>query len=218
MPDLLHVFNLGVARDVIGSILKVVLKERHVFRGSNIEDRMSDATMKLKAWAKSHKLPLRLRKFSKAKLSWKGKTYPSLASSRYDAYVCMRWLQDELADHQANYPSIFCLIWSANVFVGLLNKSGWFLSEREHEQVKVIGTVFCQTLIRLAGEALENREVLWHIRPKLHMLFHGQAQDEDYLKKVGKTLRLTDARTAQKRVLQRWLLSVPKTLQKARLG
>ena len=171
--------------------------------------------MKLKAWAKSHKLPLRLRKFSK--------------SSGYDAYVCMRWLQD----HQANYPSIFCLIWSANVFVGLLNKSGWFLSEREHEQVKVIGTVFCQTLIRLAGEALENREVLWHIGPKLHMLFHvvhnsrpsrvnhakyATWQDEDYLKKVGKTLRLTDARTAQKRVLQRWLLSVPKTLQKARLG
>jgi hypothetical protein len=31
MPDLLHVFNLGVCRDVIGCVLKTVIKEQYVF-------------------------------------------------------------------------------------------------------------------------------------------------------------------------------------------
>ena len=65
VPDLLHVWNLGVARDLTGSILKTLLKDAHVFAGSNVEERLQNATVSLKAFAKSEALPLRMKKLTK---------------------------------------------------------------------------------------------------------------------------------------------------------
>lgn len=79
----------------------------------------------------------------------------------------------------------------------------------------------------MAKKALDEHKFLWRVKPKLHLLchmfssprfinqsFYSTWMDEDYLKKVGKTLSLTPMKTAQKRLLQRWCLSIPKNLEK----
>lgn len=67
MPDLLHVINLGIGRDLCGSVLKTILKETHIFPEANIDERMAAATSSLRTFAKSRRLPLRMKKFSKKK-------------------------------------------------------------------------------------------------------------------------------------------------------
>ena len=68
--DLLHIWNLGVARDVLGSSLKIVMGERTIFDAANLADQLALGTESLKLFARQHHLPLRSRKLSKAKLCW----------------------------------------------------------------------------------------------------------------------------------------------------
>lgn len=64
IPDLLHVVNMGVGRDLCGSILKSLVQENHVFNGT-IDEKLAEATQSLRSFARAEGLPLRLRKFSK---------------------------------------------------------------------------------------------------------------------------------------------------------
>ena len=69
VPDLLHVWNLGVSRDVIGPTLRVILSDQVVFAGPTLPDRLHLATESLKQFARRRSLPLRLKKITKNKLS-----------------------------------------------------------------------------------------------------------------------------------------------------
>ncbi|CAJ1460481.1 unnamed protein product [Effrenium voratum] len=102
-PDLLHGYHLGVGRDMLGSILRSVLSEPHVFAGPTIDDRFQSATDQLRAFARARKLPLRLHKLSRAKISWKSRTFPELNSSGHDKYVVGSWLENELLPHTRLY-------------------------------------------------------------------------------------------------------------------
>ena len=62
MPDLLHVLNLGVGRDLCGAILKTLVKENHVFDGATIDEKLATATVSLRNFARAHALPLRMKK------------------------------------------------------------------------------------------------------------------------------------------------------------
>ena len=68
-PDLLHVWHLGTGRDFAASVIVYIVRHKvecpGVFAGSNMTDRLADATSQLKAFARSHKLPLKLHKLSK---------------------------------------------------------------------------------------------------------------------------------------------------------
>ena len=99
-PDLLHVYHLGVGRDMLGSILRSVLSEPHVIAGPTIDDRFQSATDQLRAFARARKLPLRLHKLSRAK----SRTFPELNSSGYDTCVVGSWLENELLPHADRYP------------------------------------------------------------------------------------------------------------------
>ncbi|OLP85870.1 hypothetical protein AK812_SmicGene33098 [Symbiodinium microadriaticum] len=90
-PDLLHVWHLGVCRDLIGSAMQLLL-EAGVWDGRSEATKLQNATIDLKSFAASHKLPLKLKKLSKTKLSLSTKKYPELKSSGYDSYVVLRWL------------------------------------------------------------------------------------------------------------------------------
>lgn len=68
-PDVLHVFHLGVARDICGSVLRLLVAERY-WPGSNIDARLAYATGSLKRWCKQHKLHLAIKRLSKQNLSW----------------------------------------------------------------------------------------------------------------------------------------------------
>ena len=226
VPDLLHVWNLEVARELIGSSLKLILKSRSVFHGNTLDLRFEEASQSLRSYAKRLKLDLRIRKLTKSKLAWRAETFPSYAAKGYDAYVTGLWLEDLLRDHGEEFGDLFTLFWSSNKALSIMYACDFFMSEMQIQSVKTLGQMFLETYVRLAKTANEEGEFLFKILPKFHLLHHlwapvrrvNQARystwmDEDFLRKVSKTLELTSSRTAQRRVLEQWLLSLPQHLQ-----
>jgi hypothetical protein len=45
---------------------------------------------------------------------------------------------------------------------------------------------------------------------------YARWMDEDWLRKISHTMKLTAVKTSQHRVLQRWLMAVPVNLEKIR--
>lgn len=129
--DLLHMWNLGVLRDVVGSILKVVLKETFVFDGHDIEARLRSATILLRQYAKNNGHTLRLKKLTK-KILWSNKTFPEFQGSGTDCHVVATWLETILQNHLDRYGDLATLLWSGNKAMRLLYSSpNLFLSESE---------------------------------------------------------------------------------------
>ena len=228
MGDLLHIFNLGVARHLAACTLKTILQERIIFDGATIEDRLQQATNSLKQFTKRTSYKLQLKKLSRNKLKWQSKKYPELASSGSDCHVVCAWLQDLLVTHAVeSYRPMATLLWCGNRMNQVLYASDWFLTNDERESVRTLGDMFLNQYFQLASNAIRNREYMWKVLPKAHILDHcansprkvnisrySTWMDEDFLKKISKVVGLTSTKTAQKRVLQRWLLAMPGYLTK----
>lgn len=227
VPDLLHVFNLGVGQHVAGGVLKRLLTERTAFPGNDLDTRMRAATASLRAYARTHQFHLRMKKITKKRLRWT-RGYPELASSGYDCFVVLSWLEEVLDLHKAVYPELYTLCWSSNKSMRLLyaNKT-YFLSDDERRTLRFLGQVFCSCYVALAHAAIQECKMYWRCVPKLHLLVHVYSarrkinparystwMDEDFLRKTSKTLGLTAASGAQLRFLQRWVLQVPGTLDR----
>lgn len=101
-----------------------------------------------------------------------------------------------------------------------------FLTPQDKATIRLYGNLFLTTYMRVASEALQGRNMLFKILPKMHLLTHvwnwdhrninasyySTWLDEDFLKKIGKTLGLTSQPHAQKRLLQRWLMTIPRNI------
>ncbi|CAE7810921.1 unnamed protein product [Symbiodinium sp. CCMP2456] len=228
-PDLLHVWHLGTGRDFAASVIVYIIRHklecRGVFAGTNMKDRLEDATSQLKAFARLHKLPLKMHKLSKSKLALKTRlSYPELKSSGYDTYVVLEWIQDLCSRHSAVLPADICTAtWCASHIMSMLHKAGRYLTVDEQRNKEYFGQLFLRSYVSLAHHCLQHHEQLFRLRPKFHMLCHifrsslpsrtNPTQystwiDEDGLKRLMKVLRMTDARTAPKRLLERYLLGV----------
>lgn len=226
-PDLLHIFNLGVCKDVIGCALKLLVKDLILFPGHDIETRFANATTSLRTYARTHGHCLRLKKLSKTKIQWESKKYPEFKGSGSDAHICAVWLEEVITPHANQYGDLYTLLWSSNRAMRLVYQAGRFLSEEECRTVQVLGQLFVSTYVRLAAESLGRHELMFRIRPKTHMYLHATEckgyrnvsyystwMDEDWLKKISKTMKLTSSKTAQHRVLERWILAIPFNLKK----
>ena len=222
VPDLLHCWNLGVCRDMVASVLKVVLGEATVFDGATINDRFDQATKSLKTYARNHGHSLRLKKLTRKKITWAARKYPEFRGSGSDCHVVAAWLEELLVPHSRVYGDFCTLLWAGN-------KSNWFLTPAEKRTTRTLGKVFTQTLLRLARGAIDSQSLMWRVKPKLHLMCHvfeGPRQinvaryatwmDEDWLKKIAKVMQLTSVKTAQKRVLQRWLMAFKSHMEKMR--
>ena len=227
MPDLLHVFNLGVCRDVIGCVLKTVIKEQYVFPGSDIDERFRSATSSLRSYARTHGHVLRLKKITKSKIQWASKKYPEFKGSGSDSHITSVWLEETLQPFAARYGDLCTLLWSSNRAMRLLYSANRFLNQEERRTVKVLGTLFIQTYMRKASESVLQHELMYRVRPKTHVLDHileckwarnpsnySTWMDEDWLKKLSKTMQLCSSKTAQHRILERWLLAIPLNLKR----
>ena len=225
MADLLHVYNLGVGRDIAGCILRTILKDDSIFPGT-IDQRLEQATTSLKRFAKTHGHCLHLKRLSRSKIGWKQKQYPELAAKGYDCYVVNCWLEELLGPHSDTYGSLATLLYCSNRAIRVLYAADMFPTDAEKNTVRVLGELFSKTFVELAWEAVEQHELMWRCRPKFHvfteLLFmrrrvnptlYATWMDEDFLRKMGHTLELTSARTAQARLLQRWLLRIPEQLR-----
>ena len=156
VPDLLHVWNLGVSRDVIGSTLRVILSDQVVFGGPTLPDRLHLATESLTQFARRRSLPLRLKKITKNKLSWDSKKYPSFASSGYDAYVVGLWLENILTPHERTFPEFFRWFGQATRSFHSCMKQGVFFLRKKKQQLRSLVTFlrvdFCHWPMQRCGE------------------------------------------------------------------
>lgn len=225
MPDLLHCWNLGVARHLLGSSMKIILSDQLVFPKSTISERLAMASESLKVYARQRRLPLRMKKITRTKLRWKTRTYPELTCSGFDAYVVGSWLEHTLQPHSATYPEILSMLWSSNKAVSLMYQADWFLTASEKRTLEHVGTFFNQVYVMMANRAINEHKLLWRVIPKQHMMCHvfmskrwvnpakySTWMDEDFLKKSGKVLGLTAIKHSQQRLLERWLMNVPHNL------
>ena len=141
VPDLLHAYNLGVGRDVVGSILAIILRDARVFRGESLADRLVVASQGLRGFAKRHSYPLRLKKLTKSKLGIKRGQYPTLASSGYDTFVVATWLEGVLQEHVDVHGDLATLLWASNRALSLQYSAGWFLTEAEKNSIQSLGSI-----------------------------------------------------------------------------
>ena len=113
--DILHIFHLGVGRDLIGSALRVLCRG-NIFNGRNIEQKLGFATLSLKRFAKQNKLTLVLHKLSKQNLTFKSREYPELKCKGFDCYVTLRWLVKDILPNNVGSidDSLATALWAAD--------------------------------------------------------------------------------------------------------
>ena len=227
-PDLLHVFHLGVGRDLAASTIIYILQHPdcgHIFMGNNLDEKLKSATSMVKRFARGKKLNLKLHKFSRSKLHMSTKSYPELCSNGYDTYVVLAWLETVVTAHADVLPRELCTaVWAGNHVLSLLQAGGRFLNPEEQQNKETFGQLFMTAYVHMARVSLGARKKLFRLRPKLHILHHvfksrprsglnpwnfNTFMDEDALKKLMKVLRMADVRSAPERLLQRFLLKLP---------
>ena len=224
--DILHVFHLGVGRDMVGSALRILIRRSSdLFPGRNVGIRLRNATHKLLDYCKANGYNLSLRKLTSRTLNFGSKKYPELRSKGYDCFVLLRWLCHELQGNMLpEHHFLYTLLWCADTVLSTVTNSDRWLDEEVHQQKLVLGDVFCRVYIKLAGEALVRRQYLWRVRPKFHLWHHMLLEDrssrgnfcshstwldEDFLKWAMAIKKKVHRRSATARTLQRWLMGLP---------
>ena len=223
--DILHVFHLGCGRDVIGSTIRVLARERF-WRGSNLDQQLAAASVSLKAYATQNRLNVRLRRLTKQNLNWKSSEHPEAHCKGADTFAIMKWLGHsmEVGGRCEPPPLVRTLVWACNNLFGLLSSTGMFLAPQEQKQVQIAGNLVIHTYLRLASDALAKRECLWRMRPKFHLLHHLILEtqrpsaynfhwlstwlDEDGCKRWMAVKRGTHKNVSTDRTLRRWILGL----------
>ena len=217
--DLLHVFHLGVGRDLIGSVLRILATEKFFRPGGNLENQLAAASNSLRQFAKSNKINLALKKLSKANLNWKSQDYPEAKCKGADTYCILKWLNHIMEqDHGAHIADeLKTLVWCADSMMSVWANAGMFMLDQEVLHCQVVGQIFVRLYFDLAAKALQNRKWLFRVRPKTHLLHHlclekrqsnynpfwnSTWMDEDMIKRVMKVKKMTHRLAASERSVQ----------------
>ena len=119
-------------------------------------------------------------------------------------------------------------LWSADRWLHVMNKSGMFLTDLEESNRLVLGRIMINSYMALAASAVEQKEWLFRLRPKFHLLHHATIDcresrlspnvascwtDEDAIKHWMRVKRCVHKKTASTNVLNRFLLSLPAQLE-----
>ena len=145
-PDILHCWHLGLARDLLGSALVLLIKQRHYFRGRNQGDRLTSASKLLQEFAKTNKLSLRRKKLNKNALNWKSDQYPELKMKGSDIQVVSKWMSSLVEENDGGLPELATAIWASNNLLSLItNCPDFFLSVEEYSQQHIVARLcYCQ--------------------------------------------------------------------------
>ena len=141
---------------------------------------------RLKAFVRARKLPLKLKKLTKAKLKLSRSKYPELRSSGYDSYVVLLWLQHEAESHAAVLPdALKTRIWAGDRAISVMCNAGHFLTELEESNKVTVGKVFLRSYMVLANEGLEAHRLIFRVKESRelwsiqHLDGRGRAQEID---------------------------------------
>ena len=230
-PDLLHIFHIGVARDLIGSALRVLTLTNVLFAGRTQVLRLRTATDRLLDFVQHHGYHLSIKKLTTKNLGFGGKKFPEIHCKGYDAFVILRWLVAETQQAPRNHSLLCAALWTADSFMSVLTHGGRFLTNEEIQHKCCIGDVFCRIYMTLASRAMTARRFLWRVRPKFHLLQHVLLDqscfnvtymstwlDEDFLKHAMAIKKKVHRKTATRRTLERWLAGLPSYFEHASAG
>ena len=225
-PDILHCWHLGCGRDLAGGVLSVLVRRRDVFKGGRIERRFATASRDLHRFARNHGYTVSRKKLTRQSLNMKAGKYPELLAKGHDTTVIIKWLLHIVQERDLGIPLIATALWAADNCLTLIHHANEFLSLEEVMQLRCVGKLFVNTYLQLAAEAIRQQKLLWKCRPKLHLVDHifrmerksfvnprrySTWMDEDALKKFMRVNKMTHKNTAATRVLQRWLLGLPRS-------
>ena len=230
--DLLHVLHLGVLRDLCGSAIKVLVKSRGYFEGSNIPRRFRSLSRELKAFARSTKSPLHLRRLTKQTVDWKSDVCPELHAKGADCGTVLKFLcyRTQLVAPPAYQGMVVCL-WAASNLVGLLMNANAYLTDEEKHSGYFYGDLYIRSYFSLANQALSASQKLWKVRPKTHFMCHvvqdlqtkyrnpakdATWMDEDLMKHTLHMRRRIAQKTSSLNVLRRYSVVCKKALDNHR--
>ena len=232
--DLLHIVHLGTMRDLVGSCLKLMCRNKSFYTGRNIQKRLAQFTSELKAWAGANGVALSLNKIQKATLGWAGNTCPVFKAKAADALAVLRFVSSKFQRQAPSaYGGVVASVWALENFVGCLASASIFLEDDERNSAYELGMLYLRSYVSLAAQSVLNGDYFFKIRPKFHYLLHvvedlgaGQIRniyfdttfvDEDFIKVAMTLKKKMHSRTASLNILKRFCVMNRSALDKVRL-
>ncbi|CAE7269334.1 unnamed protein product [Symbiodinium microadriaticum] len=226
--DWMHTWSLGVARDVLGSAIKLMCKDKSIYGGPTIAKRLNQLFKDLKIYAKVHGQTVAMKRLRKNTLRWSGGC-PELHCKAADASTFMSFVRMKLQETplEGAYRGLLGMVWAADELGRSALSSGVFLTMEQQRHIRVVGDVFLSSYCALATIACDRGEYYFKLRPKFHHLVHmvrdkrpsrrspgwdNCYMDEDHVKHCLRILRKVSHRTAEKSLLQRNAVQVKQTM------
>ena len=230
--DWMHCWHLGVARDLIGSGIKILASKRDEwYAETSILKRLSKIYQEVKQYARSAGKQISIKHLKKSTVKWRKRDCPELRASASDSGVFLAWLAQKLEAEPpvGPYAGLLGCVWVAHKLCELMMCCDVFWNREEQEQVELLGACFLRSYGQLAFVAHARNEKLFKIRPKYHYIAHlcedatrrpsSRAAgwdmcwwDEDYIKYAMRMYRRVNPRTAQEHMLRRNLVQVKECL------
>ena len=229
--DLMHMWHLGVCRDVVGSAAKILLRGRDYFEARNLQKRMSTMRKELHQFQKTTGLGFTIKTLKRATFTWKNDQCPELRAKASDSTTMLKYLVQKSQLATPSYELLTGMLWCADRFMSILADADMFLSATERTDVYNTGWTFVTLYLQLAGQAQSRKELLFKCRPKWHFILHCLLEirdkpssrnpyfdtcfmDEDFVKKVLAIKRKVDVRTAALNCLKRFRVVTKQALCK----
>ena len=166
--DMMHAMHMGVARDLVGSCVKLLCTGRNVYPGRNVTLRLQQLMREVREYASRNGKSLTFARLKKTNIQWEKRRCPELKAHASDSAVFMGFLTEKLQTIELpqRYAGLTACVWAANQMLCLLTTAGFFLTLAERESAFTLGCVFLKSYSQLAWIAHSNGQLLFKVRPK----------------------------------------------------
>ncbi|CAE7833162.1 unnamed protein product [Symbiodinium sp. CCMP2592] len=217
--DWMHTWSLGVARDILGSAIKLMCRDTSIYGGPTIPKRLNELFKDLKIYAAATGKTVAMKRLRKSSLHW-NRGCPELHCKAADASTFMSFVLKKLEESPlpGPYGGLLGMVWAADELSRCAMSSGVFLTMEQQRHLRVVGDVFLSSYCALATIACDRGEYYFKLRPKFHHLIHmlrdkrpskrspgwdNCYMDEDHIKHCVRILRKVSHRTAEQSLLKR---------------
>lgn len=230
--DLLHVWFLGVGRDLGGIVFRRIIKSKWFCPGRNQQKRIDYLNAQLYTWRRAKHKNLSMKKFTKANTCLTG-SFPELRCKGSDTANLLLFFLDfvNLVSDRKGLPHDFkalaTALWAGVHFTTVLKSCSYFVAESEKDLAAGLLETFINNWLNLAYTHRATCD--YRLRPKFHLLLHfliifkesdnvrnpwhlSTWMDEDKVKRVMRVHAKTHYTTSPVRVLERSLIEVYQSL------
>ena len=231
-PDLFHVVNIGVQKDMCGSSLVLILAE---FPGSSHDERMANMNISLKAFLKKEHLYLHCHRLtmdligagnnkSYASGGW-NKGQDSVVLAKFIPWAVREVLPVNASERPWKYIVQGCE--ALGEFMRTLYAQAVFMEKSAANHAATLGFQFLLCYSKLVEWAMGEGRLLYNLTPKLHYYHHvvmelltmsenpgmqrvfnplcnSTAQCEDFIGHISRLSRRVSAKQPHTRLLRRY--------------